>query len=236
MQVNILLLILSIAIMACSNSKSPGNINEETSTNLLDTLRVINDIKKQYAEINANVAQYDKVEKEVYDESTEGAILIAYYDNKVLKKITGTYYGETGKTLMEYYFNGNDFFFIYSKEFNYEKPLSVDHSGKVASTTENRYYFYKEELIKWISGNKSILTTSKEFLEQNKFFKEDFEKYKKLFTDYVPAENSQIEGDTVRCKYGSKCPDTGYIIKNSRNVAGRVIHVNPKNKNVPVEK
>lgn len=193
MQMNFLVLIVSFITIACShndNGKSSISqdsvVTESESTSALDTLQIINEITKQYAEINSKAAKYNKVEKEVYDESTEGAILTAYYDNKVLKKITGTYYRETGKTIMEYYFNGTDFFFIYSKEVNYEKPLSMDHTGKISNTKENRYHFYKKNLIKWITGNITVSINSKEFSEQNKFFKEDFEKYKKLFTNYTP--------------------------------------------------
>lgn len=185
---NPLVLIVSIITIACSHngndrsSISKDNIVAESSSiSTLDTVQIINEIKKQYAEINSKAAQYDKVEKEVYDESTEGAVLIGYYEKKELKKITGIYFRETGKTVAEYYFNGNDFFFVYLKEFNYEKPIYIESSCKVKSIEESRYYFYKGELIKWISGNKTISASSKEFLERNIFFKEDFEKYKKLF-------------------------------------------------------
>lgn len=190
---NPLVLIISFITIACSHNENDRSsiskdnvVAESPSIYTLDTVQIINEIKKQYAEINSKAATYDKVEKEVYDESAEGAVLIGYYEKKELKKINGIYYRETGKTLAEYYFNGNDFFFVYLKEFNYEKPIYIESSGKVKSIEESRYYFYKGDLIKWISGNKIISVTSKEFSEHNNFFKKDFEKYKKLFTDYVP--------------------------------------------------
>ena len=56
------------------------------SLSTLDTVQIINEIKKQYAEINSKAATYEKVEKEVYDESTEGAVLIGYFKEKELRK------------------------------------------------------------------------------------------------------------------------------------------------------
>lgn len=53
----------------------------------------------------------------------------------------------------------------------------------------------------------------------------------KLNIDGMP-----IVGDTVRCKYqetGEEC--TGYIIQGTRKKGGKVVHVNPANKNVPLE-
>lgn len=235
--INQILFLFCFIIIGCTNGEKTNFDTDNYYASSIDTLKVINEIKKQYSEINAKASTYDKVEKEVFDETTEGAVLIGYYEKSELKKITGIYYRETGKTSMEYYFNGNDFFFVYSKIFNYEKPIYIDTAAKVKSIEENRYYFYKGDLIKWVSGNAVIPVTSQEFLEQNEFFKQNFEKYKKLFTDYVPEKTMLHYSDTVRCKHGEKCPDTGYILKGSRNAAGRVIHVSPpKNKDIPAEK
>lgn len=41
-------------------------------------------------------------------------------------------------------------------------------------------------------------------------------------------------GDTVRCIYGNKCGFSGYVIQGTR-AKGHAIHVNPVNKNVPME-
>jgi hypothetical protein len=44
-----------------------------------------------------------------------------------------------------------------------------------------------------------------------------------------------MNGDTVRCYLGAKCGYTGYVIQGTRT-NGHVKHVNPLNKDVPIEK
>ena len=48
---------------------------------------------------------------------------------------------------------------------------------------------------------------------------------------YLLKDNSV---DTVRCKEGTKCAETGFVLKGSRK-NGKAIHVKPKNTNVPME-
>lgn len=181
--INQIIYLLCFFLIGCTDSGKNNN-NVYFTDSLIDTTQVINEIKKQYAKINNEATTYDKVEKEVFDESTEGAILIGYYKKRYLKKITGTYYGETGKTIMEYYFNGSDFFFVYTKIFNYEKPIYIDTTAEVKSIEENRYYFHKGDLIKWMADSTEVPAGSNQFLQENKFFREDFEKYKKMFVNY----------------------------------------------------
>lgn len=42
------------------------------------------------------------------------------------------------------------------------------------------------------------------------------------------------DNDTVRCKEGTRCAETGFVLKGSRK-NGKAIHVKPKNTNVPME-
>lgn len=51
----------------------------------------------------------------------------------------------------------------------------------------------------------------------------------------IKKKNEPVAGDTVRCYLGNKCGYTGYVIQGTRK-KGHVIHVNPVNKNVPMEK
>lgn len=234
-----LLLIFSILTFACSNGERKniegGNI--ETTTVPLDTVHCVNNIKKQYADINTNAAQYDKVEKDIFGQSSEGGVMIAFYDKKYLKKIISTFYGETGQATTEYYFDAKgELFFIFRKTSFYDKPMYIKNY-KVQSIEESRYYFCQNELVKWLGkDNKPVSQTSKEFQDEAKFLKEDVEELQKIIADYTPSEMSQIRGDTVRCKYGSKCLDSGFIIKGSREVNGKAKHVKPLNKNVQSEK
>jgi hypothetical protein len=142
---------------------------------------IIKDIRKEYNNINSQAYSYTKKTVNLYDESTEGAQAIGYYKNDELKKIIIWYYGETGKALKEYYYKADNFFFVYSKEFRYKLPIYNDSNVEVINSKEDRYYFYNGTLIKWISGNKTISSISKEFSSYNEYFIAQFAKYKNIF-------------------------------------------------------
>jgi hypothetical protein len=61
-----------------------------------------------------------------------------------------TYYGETGRTVEEFYYWDGAFIFVFRKQLTYDKPLS----GKVVRTEEQRFYFENNKLIKWINEEK----------------------------------------------------------------------------------
>lgn len=234
--VNQIILLLCFFSISCASNDSKNKSKEQHITASIDTIKIINEIKKQYIAVNAKEADYNKVEKDILGQSAEGGIIIAYYHKSDLKKVITTYYGETGKAVTEYYFNNEGLFFALKSEYFYNKPI-YEEGSKVVSIDENRYYFYKHTILKWLDKNKkSVSSDAKEYQQENKYFIEDTENFKKELGDYNPNNNSVILGDTVRCKYGDKCPDTGYIIKGSRASNGRVIHVSPKVKNVPAEK
>ncbi|HEV7683768.1 MAG TPA: hypothetical protein VGO68_16690 [Pyrinomonadaceae bacterium] len=101
------------------------------------TTRQIQSIRKQYLAINKRVGSYKKVKKELSGFSLEGGEMVAYFDGPTIVKIVATYYGETGKSLEEYYFEKEKLSFVYRKESRYNRPLS----GKVVHSFENRFYF-----------------------------------------------------------------------------------------------
>jgi hypothetical protein len=102
----------------------------------------INFIKAQYANINASLKFDKKVEKEDTSETTEGNEITLYLKGDTIKKISAIYYGETGKTLQEYYFFSKKLIFYYFEEDRYDMPVNAKNGGvKVASKKEKRYYF-----------------------------------------------------------------------------------------------
>ena len=109
------------------------------------TTRQIQSIRKQYLAINKRVGKYKKVKKELSGFSLEGGEMVAYFDGPTVVKVVATYYGETGKSLEEYYFANEKLIFVYFKESRYSRPLS----GKVVHSHENRFYFAKDRLIDW---------------------------------------------------------------------------------------
>lgn len=220
-----------------STSCTLDSTREKYDVSSFDTAKVIRESKKEVNAVDSKLSTYSTVEKEVEEKSAEGAILVGYYDKDELRKIVGTYYGETGKVLVEYYKIAGDFFYVHSKTFTYKVLIYVDPSGIIQSVEDNTYYFYKEGLIKWqIGTNDSVIASdSPEFMDKDKYLRESFNNYKILFSDYTVSEKEH-QGDTVRCKYGASCQSTGFVIKGSRTRNGGVKHVpRPSKKNVPIE-
>ena len=221
---NQVILLISLFISACSDgneSKKVIQTSEEpvVQQNSIDTTKIINEINNTVRIINGNTSNYAKVEKDLFGQSSEGGVMMAYYSESILKKVKATYYREMGQATFEYYLNKGEIIFIHKEESNYDKPMYFDDS-KIKSVDTNEYYFFNgNPLTNKADANQLII---------------DFRSITKELEGYEP-QNKTIFGDTVRCKYGSRCQDTGYVIKGSRS-KGRAIHVQPPtNKNVPIE-
>lgn len=85
------------------------------------------------------------------DQSTEGGEVRAYLLNNALQKITGTYYGETFKATVAYYFHNNRLIFYYMVSYQYKVPIYIDTHTKIDSTHETRYYFNSGKIIKYLN-------------------------------------------------------------------------------------
>ena len=114
--------------------------------NPTDTAK-INFIKTQFAEINKNLKSYKRIEKTDTTETTERNEVLLYYKGKDIKRITATYYGETGKALQEYYFFDKKLIFCYCIDYHYNMPFTVKGGGKIASTTEERFYLDNDKIL-----------------------------------------------------------------------------------------
>lgn len=199
-----------------------------------DTAKIIEQIRAQYKNANANQIRYRLLERDLMGETTEGGFMAAYIDQQDTRKVVTTYYGETGKVITEYYFNDSNLFFSFVKEFRYNKPIDQPGS-KVASVKEDRHYFYNNKMIRWLQGNvpqkANTVTYKNEAINS-------LSQAKKVLSYMSNCNNKLIKPsvqDTLRCKYGSDCPSTGYILKGSRTSCGEAIHVKPKNKSVQLE-
>lgn len=129
----------------------------------------IETIRQHYAQINRAAPNYRKVKKELAGFSAEGGEMIAYFHGPTLMKIVATYFGESGKATEEYYYWDGRLIFVFRTDSRYTKPLS----GKVAATTEDRFYFNNDKLIRWIGENgKEVAADSANYGEkQNEYLK-----------------------------------------------------------------
>lgn len=127
---------------------------------------MINYVKVKYQHINQNASSFTiKTIDTLEEESTEGGTLTGYYDGKNLKLMRITYYGETGKNIIEYFFDNDKVFFAFEKKFTYNRPIYWDkkhmeeHGDSAvfdpskSVITEDRYYFYNEKLFRWVDQN-----------------------------------------------------------------------------------
>jgi hypothetical protein len=142
--------------------KNPINIERSVAS---DTSAIIKKIRLDFSTINSRLTSYKKKSKDVFDMSAEGGEVTGYYDKALLVKLHSVFYGETGKVEIDYYFNKEGLFFLYKKETFYDKPIYVK-GFKIKNIEENRFYFYKNELIRWLV-NKTVSPKSKTFKEVN---------------------------------------------------------------------
>ena len=146
----------------------------------------IESIRQHYTQINRNSRLYRKIKKELSGFSGEGGELVAYFHGPSIMKMAATFYGETGKATEEYYYWDGKLIFVLNTDFRYDKPLS----GKVVKTTENRFYFNDDKLIRWMDENgKQVASDSNEYLEKQK----EYPAISKLFSDGARSKNPTIE-------------------------------------------
>lgn len=126
----------------------------------------IKDIREKYKNIRDNLTSYTLTNIEILDESAEGGEGKAYFDKNDIKLIEVVWYGETGKRVLEYYFDNDSLFFAFEQLFEYNAPMYIDkETAKYegvddyfdpdkTTIVENRYYFGNEVLIRWLDNSK----------------------------------------------------------------------------------
>lgn len=134
----------------------------------------IQSIRRQYANINKRASRYRKVKKQLSGFSLEGGELVAYLDGPAVVKLVANHYGEGGRTLEEYYFANGKLIFVFQKESRYDRPLS----GKVVRTSENRFYFESDRLIRWLGADgKPVASGTAEYQEKQDEYLETSRKF-----------------------------------------------------------
>jgi hypothetical protein len=179
--------ILMIAMAALFISSGWANSSVPSSArNRSQEKQPVSSIRQRYAAINKGLAKYRVVKKELSGFSTEGGELIAYFDGPAIVKIAATYLGETGRSFEEFYYWNEKLIFVYRKQDTYDEPMS----GKVVKTRENRFYFSKDELIRWINENaKQVAPGIGEYSEKQIHYLDS----SKRFTEGARSQQPTIE-------------------------------------------
>ena len=148
-------------------------------------------IRGQYATINAKLAKYKTVKKELVGFSTEGGEMVAYLDGTAIVKIAATYQGETGAASEDFYYSNGKLIFAFRKQDTYDSPLS----GKVVRTRESRFYFNNDKLIRMINeSGKQVAPRANEYAEAQTFYLG----ISKLFTEGARSPQPMIEAPDTR--------------------------------------
>lgn len=158
----------------------------QTVTGDSDTAPAIQSIRRQYGAINKRAGKYKKVRKKLSGFSLEGGELVAYLDGPAVVKMVANHYGEMGRSVEEYYYQRGKLIFVFQKEYRYDRPLS----GKVVRTSENRFYFENDGLIRWLDEDgKPVASGSAEYQEKQDEYLETSRK----FMDGARSKGSTIE-------------------------------------------
>lgn len=133
---------------------------------------LIKSIQAKCQYIHTNLKTYDTILKEEWEGSSEGGEIIGYHKNKDIKIIKGVYFGETGKTETQYCFDDSELIFYFEKRYEYNRPIYWDKEHlqensdstifdlSKTTITEERLYYHKEKLIRWIRNGKKEVDLS----------------------------------------------------------------------------
>lgn len=147
------------------------------STAILAEDTAISNIRKLYEEIQKQSNSFKKEKLDLgSDYSTEGGELTAYRDNTgKIKVLRVELYFETGKVFENFYYNdNNELIFAFYKDYKYNSPFYVTKDNakemgldafdeKKSVLKEQRYYFDKLRLIRYVEDKKTLDVKTDEF-------------------------------------------------------------------------
>jgi len=139
--------------------------------------KIISNIEEACKKIDSDT-NLTIIEKSLTGLSTEGGVLLSYYDkSRSLKKAAIIFYGEMGQKITAYHYKNRELIFCSQQQLYYNKPIYIEGS-QVDKIEENRYYFHNQSLIKWTDINKTNRDTGSE--EATRIAKELFAEAKAI--------------------------------------------------------
>ena len=116
-------------------------------------------IRREYNKINADISKFRVVKEELEGQSTGGGQLTKYFEGKLLLKAKLRFYGETGKSITEFYFLHDSVIFSFKRTYYYDIPI-YEKGSKVEKVEEERFYFVSQKLVRWIGPNGKTVKAS----------------------------------------------------------------------------
>jgi len=89
-------------------------------------------------EIDEYIDTYTVTTEDIFGESAEGGEITKYFEGKQLKKSEETYYGETGKSIIQLYYNKGEVFLEIKTKYTYNTSITspdFDESKTVKAET-----------------------------------------------------------------------------------------------------
>ena len=132
----------------------------------------IANIRQTYEQTYNNLCKFKATEFESGENSSEGVEAKAFRDKDGhIKLIKTIIYGEMGKNTREYYYANNQLIFVLDTTQTYNAPMYLDNvQAKAAgvepfdptktTSTENRYYFKNNQLIRWLDNHKKLVAAN----------------------------------------------------------------------------
>ncbi|MGO4294468.1 hypothetical protein [Chitinophaga sp. RAB17] len=140
-------------LLAAFFSLPPSLFSQDT------TALILRDIRNKCREINAGKHTYRKVGVDPSGETSEGGEATGYFYKDGIVLIEERMYWESGKSQRSIYYNNGAPVFIFLKESTYNVPFYVaTFNSKLTKVTEDRSYFYKGKMIRWIDAGKKVFS------------------------------------------------------------------------------
>jgi len=114
------------------------------------------DSVSQYAkEIADNLSKYKATNKDILGLSSEGGVKTSYTLNGAEILASQMFYGETGKSQIDFYFKNGKVFYILKKNYTYKFPLSENSSGEIKDTEIKDFFLDENQnLCFWFDNKK----------------------------------------------------------------------------------
>lgn len=105
-------------------------------------------IRREVAEVNAQLPRCTRDSLDVFGLSTEGGEMKIYRCGGAIRKLVTHFYGETGQSQEEWFLSGDRPLFIFRVDERYDRPF-----GRVVRREEERVYFRGDAMIRWLGSD-----------------------------------------------------------------------------------
>lgn len=131
-----------------------------------DKLKEYGAIAKNFKQLNSITKWHKILKKEDMDQSLEGGEVKYFYSKKRLEKIVAIYYGEAGKSIVEYYFLNGKISFVYEQALTYNMAINIKgFDEKTSESSWKRSYFENYKLLHQLASDDCGAPWSDEYLK-----------------------------------------------------------------------